>query len=221
MKALKELLNQYYPEENVVSEREVQFKTSFNSFFGGRMTHISNSGELAIPMIETDTKLFFDVRPIFRSTKPYKKQLKSLTYQIYIALFAVLFILFGYRWLTSIANTSVSFMILCFAMLGIFVPIILKFNSTEANILAIDKSWITDTRKEEGATHVTWTLPQDAYMGFSFVNLLSEDKKKELPLMERFKSGEFLPFAKKFGSVFGFNTNDVIFSYREPPTVES
>jgi len=185
------------------------------------MTHVFNSGELAIPMVETANKLFFDIRPISRSAKPYKKQLQSPFYKVYIALFAVFFIWFGYQWLISITRTSVPFMIFCFAMLAIFVPIILGWTKTEANILAIDKSWITDTKEEEGATHITWSLPQDAYVGFSFVHLLSDEKKRELPLMEKFKSGEFFPFAKKLGSVIGFNTNDVIFSYREPPSNNS
>lgn len=211
MNKLSTIVSDYYPEETIVKDIQVLLKTTSKLVTGQEVEGFFNSGSLPIPMVETDKKYYFDIRPIYYSSKPWLPYLKN-PINILVSLFVLLF---GYYILGSILlGSGLVFRIILVIFFVIGLYFILNFNRTNANILAIRKEWITNENEANNESVLKWSLP-NAEIGFSILHLLPKDKQDKLPFYLKFQSGlwvsNLLPFLKKLSPV-NFSENTISYS---------
>lgn len=212
MKKLSAIVSEYYPEEAIVKESQVLLKTTSRLVTGQEVNGFFNSGSLPIPMVETDKKLYFDIRPIYYSSKPWLPYLKN-PINILVSLFVLLF--GGYILGGIFLGSGLGFKIFLVIFFAISLYFMLNFNRTNANILAIKKEWIIKEREENKEHIFKWSLP-NTEMGFSILYLLPKDKQDKLPFYLKFQSGlwasSLFPFLKKMSPV---NFTESTISYSE------
>lgn len=90
MKKLSAIVSEYFPEEIIIKDTKVLFKTTSKLVTGQEVNGFFNSGTQPIPMVETDKKFYFDTRPIYYSSKPRLPYLDN-PINILISLIVVLF----------------------------------------------------------------------------------------------------------------------------------
>lgn len=215
MEKLSSLVTKYYPEEIVQKETGVLLTTSSKLVTGREITGFFNSGSLPIPMIETDKKYYFDIRPIYYSAKPWLQYLKnplSIVKNILIFLFVLIF--GGYIIGGIFIGSGIGFKIFLLIFFGIGLYIVLNYNRTEMNILALKKEWIIDKSNEDKKYILKWSLPKTE-MGFSMIQLLSKEKQDKLPIYLKFQSGmwasKLFPIVRNLSPVsFAENTYSYI-----------
>jgi hypothetical protein len=101
-----------------------------------------------------------------------------------------------------------------FLVIGI--PLILKQNKTITNIFAIKKDWVSKDSTEKGEREITWSMPENV-MSFSFVHLLDERTKNNLPFFLKLQSGMYFKGLYDFWlrKVSFVKFQDVVFTIRE------
>ena len=173
MKNLSTIVSEYYPEEKIQEDVQVLLKTTSKLVTGQEVNGFFNSGSLPIPMVQTDKKYYFDVRPIYYSSKPWLPYLKN-PINILISLFVLLFggYILGGIFLGSGLGFK-QFLIIFFAI-GLY--FILNFNRTNANILAIKKEWVTKESEENKEHVLKWSLP-NTEVGYS-IAFIAKGKAK-------------------------------------------
>jgi len=90
MKNLSTIVSEYYPEEKIQRDTRILLKTTSKLITGQEVNGFFNSGSLPVPMLETDKKYYFDIRPIYYSSRPWLPYLKNPT-TILISLLVLLF----------------------------------------------------------------------------------------------------------------------------------
>ncbi|OGM21782.1 hypothetical protein A2714_04415 [Candidatus Woesebacteria bacterium RIFCSPHIGHO2_01_FULL_38_9] len=212
MKNLPFIVSAYFPEEIIQKNTRVLLKTTSKLITGQEVNGFFNSGSLPIPMVETDKKYFFDIRHIYYSSKPWLPYLKN-PINILISLFVLLF--GGYILSGIFIGSGFGFKLFLMVFFATGIYIILNYNRTNVNILAIKKEWVT-TESEENKEHILkWSLPKTE-IGFSILHLLSKDKQDKLPFYLKFQSGlwasSLFPFLKKMSPV---NFTENTYSYSQ------
>lgn len=212
MSELSELVLKYYPNEKIEKDSKVELSSSLDTIFS--KADFFGSSPLRIPMVETESMLFFDIRPIYYSHKPWLSRLNPVN--IFISLIVITaFLIIFFNFILDFSRTSPIFIIFI-SIIGIpWLIIILRWNKTITNILAIKKSWITKDEQSEGSRQITWSLPENE-IGFSFLHLLSADKKKNLSLLLKLQSGlYFQKLYKWLRKMSPVKFQDIVFTIKD------
>lgn len=201
MKKLSVIVSEYFPEETIAIDTQVLLKTTSKLITGQEVNGFFNSGNLPIPMIETDKKYYFDIRPIYYNFKPWISCLKN-PINILVSLFVLLF--GGYIIGGIFLGSELGFRLFLIIFFTISLYLVLNFNRTNSNILAIKKEWITEKSEKNNEHILKWSLPNNE-IGFSILHLLPKDKQDKLPFYLKFQSGlwasSLFPFLKRISPV--------------------
>lgn len=151
MTSLADLIRKYFPLETIQKQYPCQLESSFQTSKEVRYNKWSQKYNKAVEIIETDKKIYFDLRPFIRY--PESTDLPSLIKKLMfpsIGAVAVTIVglLMGGNTLGDLVSVGVGLLIFL-----IFLYILLFWlNSEKNNIQVISKDWIKNLRKENNVT---------------------------------------------------------------------